>query len=166
MGVPVRRFQRRLNVGDATSPMYYYLRQEPGSFKTYTIRTLSKRIEVTGSLSAQDVTHSVDAFIRELKEQLAEGNKVKIDGLGTFYITFACTGTEKEKDCTVKNISRVHVRFKVDNEFRLANDSTATTRGIDNNVKFYIKSDANTSSSSDPGNTGGKGDDDYVDPKA
>jgi len=31
---------------------------------------------------------------------------------------------EQEKDCTVKNISRVNLRFKVDNSLRLANDST------------------------------------------
>ena len=35
----------------------------------------------------------------------------------------------------------MHIRFAVDNSLRLANDSTATTRGGENNVSFYIKSE-------------------------
>jgi len=34
--------------------------------------------------------------------------------LGIFYTTLTCPGVEQEKDCTVKNISRVNLRFKVD----------------------------------------------------
>lgn len=75
---------------------------------------------------------------------------MKVDGLGTFYITFSSTGAAVEKDCTVKNIKRVNIRFAVDNSLRLANDSTATTRGSANNVLFYIKGEA-TASSDDGG---------------
>lgn len=47
---------------------------------------------------------------------------------------------EVEKDCTVKNIKRVNLRFKVDNTLRLVNDSTADTRGGNNNISFEIVS--------------------------
>lgn len=157
MAVPVKRYRRRQLLGDVTSPELYYLKQEPGSSKTSTIDTLARDIETTGALSAEDVTHTMKAFIRQLKKVLVEGNRVKVDGLGTFYITFRSVGTEQEKECTVKNIRRVNVRFSVDNSLRLANDSTATTRGGDNNVRFYIKGETDQTGS---GETNGEDEDD------
>lgn len=139
MSVPVKRYQRYRKLGDKTSPKLYYLRQEPGSAKVFTIASIAREIEANGALSAEDVTHSIQSFVRQLRKSLVEGNKVKVDGLGTFFITFASTGGATEKECTVKGIHRVNIRFAVDNALRLANDSTATTRGGDNNVLFYIK---------------------------
>jgi hypothetical protein len=51
-----------------------------------------------------------------------------------------------EKDCTVKNITRVNLLFKVDNSLCLANDSTATTRGGENNMIFELLSDKKSAS--------------------
>ncbi len=156
MAVPVKRYQRRKLITDPASPMLYYLKPDPGSFKIHTISSIARRIERTGALSAEDVMHTMNAFVHELRESLIEGNKVKVDGLGTFFITFRNKGTEEEKDCTVKNIRRVNVRFMVDNSLRLVNDSTASTRGAVNNVQFYIKSESQESGN----NPGGDGDDD------
>lgn len=141
MSVPVKRYQRNQKVGDKASPMRYYLKQEPGSSKVATIASIARNIEASGALSSEDVTHSMLSFVRELKKSLVEGNKVKVAGLGTFYTTFHTKAAETEKECTVKNIDRVHVRFAVDNSLRLANDTIATTRGGENNVQFYIKSE-------------------------
>lgn len=155
MAVPVNRIQRRKYITDPDSPLLYYLKQEPGSFKTHTIASIARRIERTGALSAEDVMHTMTAFVHELRESLIEGNKVKVEGLGTFFITFRTLGTEEAKDCTVKNIRKVNVRFAVDNSLRLVNDSTATTRGADNNVQFYIKGESGNTT-----NPGGDDDDD------
>ena len=167
MSVPVKRIQRHKIWSDTTSPLLYYLKQDSGSSKTSDIAAIAREIETTGALSAEDVTHTMKAFVRELKKVLTEGNRVKVDGLGTFYITFRNKGVEEEKDCTVKNINRVYIRFMVDNTLRLVNDSVATTRGADNNVKFYVKGES-TSSSSGSGNTDPDdgGGDDWQDPDA
>lgn len=146
MAVPVKRYQRNQKLGDKNSPKLFYLRQEPGSSKVATIATIAREIEASGALSAEDVTHGMQSFVRQLRKSLVEGNKVKVDGLGTFFITFASTGGATEKECTVKNIHRVNIRFAVDNALRLANDSIATTRGGDNNVRFYIKGEASSES--------------------
>lgn len=166
MGVPVKRCKRHKVVGDTTSPLLNYLCQEPGSFKTVTMQKIAQRMERVGSLSAQDALHVMQNFVVELKEELTQGNKVKVDGLGTFYITFATEGTEEEKDCTVKKIKRVNIRFSVDNSLRLVNDSTATTRGGANNVQFYIKGETATTSTGNGGTSGGGDDDDFIDPEA
>lgn len=166
MGVPVKRYKRNQKIGDPTSPVKNYLRQEPGSYKVVTMNKIAKRMERTGALSAQDALHTIQNFIIELKQELVEGNKVKVDGLGTFHITFACEGTDEEKDCTVKKIKRVNVKFSVDNSLRLVNDNTATTRGGDNNVQFYIKGETEPSSTGNGSGSTGGDDDDFIDPEA
>lgn len=158
MAVPMKRYQRRKILNDETSPLMYYLRQDPGSYQTCTIKSIASKIEVHGALTREDVIHSINAFVRLLQEELVVGNKVKVDGLGIFHITTNCTGAEKEEDCTVRNIKRVNLRFMVDNELRLVNETIATTRNAPNNVSFYIKGDKNAES--------GGGGDDVEDPTA
>lgn len=175
MSVPVKRYLRKANLNKENSPLLYYLRQEPGSHKVITMEKIAQRMERVGALSAQDAIHTIQNFVIELRNELVEGNRVKVDGLGTFHITFATEGTEEEKDCTVRNIKQVKVKFFVENTLRLVNDSNATTRGAQNNVHFYIKSDgtAATNNAIDPDggdgggdNSSGGNDDDFVDPGA
>ena len=156
--VSVVRYQRRKKVGDAQSPMVFVLKPKPGESKLYSIETLAQEIESIGSLSVEDVTHVMQSFIRSMKKVLVAGNKVKVEGLGIFYTTLTCPGVEVEKDCTVKNITRVNLRFKVDNSLRLANDSTATTRGGENNMVFELASKTTPASGGNGGGSGNGGD--------
>lgn len=166
MTVLLNRYQRYKIIGDATSPLLYYLKPAPGSFRVRSLEDLARDIELIGSMSRDDIVHVVSAITRRIKTVLIEGDKVKMDGLGTFYITFNCKGTEEEKDCTVRNIHRVNIRFRADNTLRLVNDSNATTRGADNNVKFAIKGETDTTSSVGGDNSGGGDDGGWVDPSA
>ena len=89
---------------------------------------------------------------------------MKIDGLGTFHITLSSEGTEKEKDCTVRCIRKVNVRFVADKALHLVNTSHTTTRS-ENNVDFVLagKGDAKGGSEgggADGGNGGGSGEGD------
>lgn len=140
MKVPVKRYMRHKKLGDASSPVLYYLRQEPGSFKVIDMLEVARRMERSGAMSTEDALHVFRNFIVEIRKELVVGNKIKMDGLGTFHMTFSMNGTNEEKDCTVNKIRRVNIRFAVDNSLRLANDSTSATRGEKNNVRFYIKS--------------------------
>ena len=154
--VTVVRYKRRKRLGDDKSPMMYLLKPKAGESKIYSIDSLAQEIESIGSLSVEDVSHVMKSFVRAMKKVLVAGNKVKVDGLGIFYTTLTCPGVEQEKDCTVKNITRINLRFKVDNSLRLANDSTATTRGGDNNMMFELY----TEKKSAAGRNGGDGSDD------
>lgn len=152
--VPVVRYARRKKIGDDSSPIIYLLKQKSGTSQVHTIQTLAGRIESLGSLSAEDVAHVMQSFIREMKEVLKAGNRVQVDGLGTFYLSLTCPGVEVEKDCTVKSIKRVNLRFRVDNTLRLVNDSIATTRSAPNNVEFDLikpKEEGNGGSGGDGG---------------
>ena len=154
--VSVVRYQRKKKIGDDKSPMVYVLNPKPGESKLYSIESLAREIESIGSLSVEGVEHVMQSFVRSMKKVLVAGNKVKVDGLGIFYTTLTCPGVELEKDCTVRNITRVNLRFKVDNALRLANDSTATTRGGDNNMVFELIS-KNAPASGGNGDGGGSG---------
>lgn len=136
--VNVERVQRRKKIGDKTSPLVYCIKQKKGDGKAYDLKRIASEIETVGSLSAEDVQHVLNSFIRSMKSLLRDGNRVKVDGLGTFFITLTCPGTTKPEECTVRNIKRVNIRFRVDDTLRLTNDSTATTRGGDNNVTFNL----------------------------
>lgn len=139
--VTVVRYKRRKLIGDDKSPLVYSLRPKCGDAKMYSISALAREIESVGSLSAEDVIHVMKSFVRAMKKVLVDGNKVKVEGLGTFYTTLTCPGVEVEKECTVRSISRVNLRFKVDNSLRLVNDSTASTRGGENNIVFSLTSE-------------------------
>lgn len=155
--VTVVRYKRRKRIGDESSPMVYALKPKSGEAKTYSIESLAREIESVGSLSVEDVSHVMKSFVRAMKKVLVSGNKVKVEGLGIFYSTLTCPGVEQEKDCTVKNISRINLRFKVDNSLRLANDSTATTRGGENNMMFELYSEKKTAAGGGDGEGSGEG---------
>ena len=154
--VTVVRYKRRKRLGDDKSPMMYLLKPKAGESKIYSIDSLAQEIESIGSLSVEDVSHVMKSFVRAMKKVLVAGNKVKVDGLGIFYTTLTCPGVEQEKDCTVKNIDKVRVNFKVAGTLRLVNDSVATTKGAPNNITYELVSADGGSSS---GGTGGLPDD-------
>ena len=112
-------------------------------------------------MSAEDVVHVGKAIVRQMRQVMTDGNSVRLDGFGIFHTTFKCRATEVAKDCTVKNIERVNIRFKVANTLRLVNDSNASTRGGANNITFELVSEDGSSSggNSGGGNSGGDGGD-------
>ena len=64
-------------------------------------------------MSAEDVLHVGKAIVRNMREKLTDGNSVRLDDFGIFRTSFHCIATENPKDCTVKNIDKVRINFKV-----------------------------------------------------
>ena len=164
MNVLVERYQRRKNVSQEDSQVLYYVRQKSGTVRVMDVNKLADAIEANSSLTAGDVKHAIEAFVEQLRLSLTQGDKVKIDGLGTFHITLSSEGTEKEKDSTVRCIRKVNVRFVADKALHLVNTSHTTTRS-ENNVDFVLagKGDAKGGSEgggSEGGNGGGSGEGD------
>ena len=146
----VVRTQRYKKIGDKTSPLVYTLKRKPRDAKMYDL----KRIEALGGMSAEDVLHVGKAIVRNMREKLTDGNSVRLDDFGIFRTSFHCVATEHPKDCTVKNIDKVRINFKVATTLRLVNDSVATTKGAANNVSFeLVSADGSTA----PGGNGGGG---------
>ena len=134
--------------------MLYYIRQKSGNVRVMDIDTMATAIESKSALTAGDVKHTIEAFVEQLRASLTQGDKVKIDGLGTFHITLCSEGTEKEKDCTVRSIRRVNVRFVADKALHLVNASHTSTRS-ENNVEFVLASKGDTEGENAGGGGGG-----------
>jgi len=128
MDVIVERFQRRKIVSNPASPMLYYLRQKPKTCGTVDIDVLAASIQKNCAMTKGDVKHVIEALVEEIQGNLANGDKVKLNQLGTFHMTFRCPGMEASDKCTVRNISKVNIRFIPDKELKLVNGSTAVTR--------------------------------------
>lgn len=162
MSIPVTRYLRNKIMGDDTSPELYYLRPAPGYSRTITLEELATDIEQIGSMSTDDIIHVASAIGKRLKKAIVQGDRVKINGVGDFFLTFNSEGTENKEDCTVRNIYKVNIRFKPEKGLRLVNDTTTATRSP-NNVSFYIKGETSSANGANPG----EDDDDYEqDPNA
>ena len=95
-----------------------------------------------------------ECIVKEVQENLANGNKVKLNLFGTFHMTFCCPGVATSAECTVKNIKRVNIRFVPDKELKLVNNSHAVTRSPAN-VTFALEKPEDKDGSSSGGNSGG-----------
>ena len=153
MDVLVERYQRRKYVNQEDAPMLYYIRQKAGNVRVMDVDTMAAAIESKSSLTAGDVKHTIEAFVEQLRLSLTQGDKVKIDGLGTFHITLTSDGTEVKKDCTVRSIRRVNVRFVADKALKLINSSHTSN----NNVVFALGGKGDGSDPDEGGSGSGSG---------
>ena len=142
------------------------------SLETLSQRDMAKHISSHGSPYTVDVVMGVlEAYRNCLVEQLLESKKVKIDGLGTFYVTIA-NKEGGEKDLTKFNISNIaqglRLRFLPDasqeenlssKEFlKKAKFVDVATLTKDNTVEDVEDNENETSSdSSQGGENGGNG---------
>ena len=136
MEVSVERYQRKKYVNQENSPMLYYIRQKAGTAKVMDIDALAEDIQTNCALTTGDVKHTIEALVEQLRKVLTQGNKVKIEGLGTFHMT-------------------LNVRFIPDKAMKLVNASRSMTRSP-NNVTFAM-------ASAGAPEGGGSGDGDIVD---
>jgi predicted histone-like DNA-binding protein len=106
------------DIKDSESVMYgkWYARLK--SIETLSIEKLAKHISEHGSVFTADVVEGVmKKFKTCLLESLLESKKVKVSGLGTFYLTCECTkgGADKESDFNVnEHLKALHIRFLPD----------------------------------------------------
>ena len=106
------------DIKDSESVMYgkYYARLK--SIETLNMPKLARHISEHGSVFTEDVVEGVmKKFKSCLLEMLLESKKVKVAGLGTFYLTCECQkgGAEKEEDFNVReHLKALHIRFLPD----------------------------------------------------
>ena len=106
------------DIKDSESVMYgkWYARLK--SIETLSMTKLADHISEHGSVFTADVVEGVmKKFKTCLLEMLLESKKVKVNGLGTFYLTCECTkgGADKEADFNVnQHLKALHIRFLPD----------------------------------------------------
>ena len=149
------------DIKDSESVMFgkWYARLK--SIETLSTERLAKHISEHGSVFTADVVEGVMKKVKTcLIEMLLESKKVKIAGLGTFYLTAECTkgGAEKEEDFNVnQHLAALHIRFLPD---QAAEDNLSSREFIKKaefvNVKSLISSGKEESEGSQEGENGGQ----------
>ena len=86
-----------------------------------------------GTIFTSDVVKGVvEKFIQCFEELLMEGNKIKLDGLGTFYLSINTEGVVDEKDFTANNVKAIRVKFIGDQ----GKESEYATKMLTNKARF------------------------------
>ena len=78
------------------------------------LKSLSKDLSEVSSLSAGDVYNVIVNLIDLLPKWLMEGNSVKLDGFGSFRLSFTSTGEVLKEDVNANSIKDIHVIFEAD----------------------------------------------------
>ena len=101
--------------------------------ETMSTSDLCKHIQMHGSIFTPDVVKGViEKFISCFEELLLEGKKVKLGGLGTFYLGSVSEGAESESDFNASNFKKIRLRFLADQ----SKESEYTTALLTNKAKL------------------------------
>ena len=126
-------------------------------------------IQKNCAMTKGDVKHVIEALVEEVQENLANGNKVKLNQFGTFYMTFCCPGVATSAECTVKNIKSIQINFRPSSSVR----PNLTSKSAGDKIEFLDleapkkKKGDGSGEDNTPGgggNEGGGGDEEAPDP--
>lgn len=84
------------------------------SVSCYDAKRLAKDIEKECTVSQTDVMAVLNAIPSVMTRYLAEGHSVKLDGIGTFFLTLECkkTGVGTAEDVSAEQITNIKVKFR------------------------------------------------------
>jgi predicted histone-like DNA-binding protein len=82
------------------------------------LKDLSKDLAEVSSLSAGDVQNVIANLIEQLPKWLMQGNSVKLDGFGTFRLSFSSEGVETEEEVNAGLITDIRIIFEPDEEIK------------------------------------------------
>ena len=115
---------------------------------TMSTSDLCRHMMKHGTIFTSDVVKGVvEKFIQCFEELLLEGNKIKLDGLGTFYLSINTEGVANEREFNVNNVKAIRVKFIGDQ----GKESEYATKMLTNKARFRSLAEE------EPGEEGGEG---------
>ena len=120
--------------------------------KTVDIRQLARHVQTHGSIYTYDTIVGVLAKVEQcLPELITAGRKVKLEGLGTFYLTARTIGEENPGDFTASNIRSLRLRFLPDQaNYSVVATNEVTRSGMTEGIAitdYYVEEGAGGSGS-------------------
>jgi predicted histone-like DNA-binding protein len=84
------------------------------SVSNYDAKRLAKDIEKESTVSQTDVMAVLTAIPTVMTRYLAEGHSVKLDGIGSFHLTFECkkTGVDTPEEVSIDQVTNIKVQFR------------------------------------------------------
>lgn len=111
---------------------------------------LCRHIMKHGTIFTPDVVKGViERFVMCFEELLLEGNKIKLDGLGTFYLSINTEGVSDSDKFTANNVKALRIKFIGDQ----CKESEYATKMLTSKAKF--QSMGNESASEGEGDENG-----------
>ena len=120
---------------------------------------LAKHIQKHGSIYTRDVIVGVlEKFSMCIEELLQEGYRVKLNGLGTFYLSVKTKGASNAEEFDKSNIDRVSIKFTADRSKDYDWSSAMQTLTSQFNIAGAKEDSGSGSGSGSGGNGGGNSD--------
>ena len=116
--IQIQKIQRTVQVKDANNTRKK-VQKTYGKIiyrKTLTLDDMAEHIMKHGSVYTEDVVIGVITKMKNcMQEMLADGHKVKLDGIGTLYPTLTSAGVDNAKDFSAtENVTRIGIAFLAD----------------------------------------------------
>lgn len=94
------------------------------------LKKLSKDLSEVSSLSAGDVQNVIANLIDQLPKWLMEGDSVKLDGFGSFRLSFSSESAATKEGVSVALIKDIHIIFEADEEIKTRIQKTQVNPAI------------------------------------
>ena len=106
---------------------------------TLRLTDMAEHIMKHGSIYTEDVVIGVITKLKScMQEMLADGYKVKLDGIGTLYPTLTSAGVDNAKDFSAtENVTRIGIAFLADQSKKSAYKASAMRQGATLSTQLY-----------------------------
>ena len=126
---------------------------------TLSLSDMAEHIMKHGSVYTEDVVIGVITKLKTcMQEMLADGYKVKLDGIGTLYPVLSSKGVENSKDFSANEaITRLGISFLADQSKKSVYKASAMRQGATLSTQLYseLTGDSHESGTSESENQGG-----------
>src|SRR5690625_7609189 len=115
--VPVT-IQERKNPQDLTAPSKYYVQATKSG--TVGLDMLAYLIANQSTVREPDCLAVLSALVHNMKDELAQGRVVSLDGLGNFQIGVRSEGSETQDAVSSANVKSAHINFRPSKKLKKA----------------------------------------------
>lgn len=100
-----------------TETILYMAAKAPGN--VVDLKTICERIEKRSTMSSADIRGVIDAMTYEIKQELLNGNNVRLgETFGSFHLTLHSNSAPTKAEVTADSITSVSVKFTPNADWR------------------------------------------------
>ena len=159
--IQIQKVQRTVQVKDADNTRKK-VQKTYGKIiyrKTLTLDDMAEHIMKHGSVYTEDVVIGVITKMKNcMQEMLADGHKVKLDGIGTLYPTLTSAGVDNAKDFSAtENVTRIGIAFLADQSRKSMYKARSMREAVNLSTSVYseLTGEETGGENAEPGNNGG-----------
>ena len=126
---------------------------------TLSLADMAEHIMKHGTVYTEDVVIGVITKLKScMQEMLADGHKVKLDGIGTLYPTLTSAGVDNAKDFSAtENVTRIGIAFLADQSRKSMYKARSMREAVNLSTSVYseLTGEETGGGNAEPGNNGG-----------